>query len=95
VGVQDLAASDLMGATVHGTNDETIGDVGDIVFNKDGTIDAVVVDVGGFLGMGEKPVALSFDSLQTRLDDSGNLIVAVAASKDELQNAPTYDESAK
>ena len=53
-----------MGATVYGNDDANLGEVSDIVFDQSGQIDAVVVDVGGFLGIGEKPVAVDFDRLR-------------------------------
>ncbi len=91
---QDIAASDLIGATVYGPDDKTIGKIDDLVFKKDGTIEAVVVDVGGWLGIGAKPVAISFDQLQTRRDESGAFIVALDTTKDQLKNAPTYEVKA-
>ncbi len=88
---QNLSASELIGATVYGENDQSIGEINDVVFNKDGNIDAVVLDVGGFLGIGEKPVAVGFDRLNVRADQGGNLIVMIDAPQAELENAPAYD----
>jgi hypothetical protein len=82
-----------MGARVYGSDDADLGEVSDIVFNENGDIGAVVVDVGGFLGVGEKPVALEFDKLNIRVDQGGTLIVAVNANKDQLDQAPTYEVS--
>ena len=47
--------------------------------------------MGGFLGIGEKPVALSFDKLNMRTDESGNLTLVANATKDQLNNAPAYE----
>ena len=55
---QDVAASELIGAPVYGPDDASIGEISDVLFDKTGNIEAAVVDVGGFLGMGEKPVGL-------------------------------------
>ncbi len=92
---QEVAASDLIGTSVHGNADANLGEVSDVVFDPSGTIDAVVVDVGGFLGIGEKPVALDFKTLDIRIDQGGNLIVAANATKDQLDQAPTYEVSMK
>ena len=78
---QEVSASDLIGARVYGSDDADLGEVSDIVFNENGDIDAVVVDVGGFLGIGEKPVALDFDKLNLRVDQGGKLIVSVNATQ--------------
>jgi len=90
---QDIAASKLIGSEAYGTDDSDIGEVSDIVFDAKGDIDAVVVDVGGFLGIGEKPVALNFDNLNVRTDESGNLQVSVNATKDQLDKAPAFEVS--
>jgi sporulation protein YlmC with PRC-barrel domain len=57
-------ASKLVGVDVYNQNNEKIGDVDDIVLSKGGKIDAVVLAVGGFLGMGERYVAVPFEKLK-------------------------------
>src|SRR5258705_4190215 len=59
-----LLASKVKGSNVIGSNDEKVGDVSDILFDKDGKILAYVVGVGGVLGIGAKDVALSPASFQ-------------------------------
>ena len=68
----ELKAEDLIGTTVYGANDENIGEISDIVLSQDGKVDAIIIDVGGFLGMGEKPVAIGFDKLAFMTDKDGN-----------------------
>lgn len=53
-----LMASSFKGTDVIGSDDKKIGDISDILFTKDGKIEAYVVAVGGFLGMGAKEVAM-------------------------------------
>lgn len=88
---QEVSASELIGTRVYGNDDANLGEVSDVVFDSSGRIDAVVVDVGGFLGIGEKPVALDFKTLNIRVDQGGNLIVVANATKDQLDQAPTYE----
>jgi sporulation protein YlmC with PRC-barrel domain len=59
-----MLASKLIGTTVVSANNESIGDVNDVVLDGDGRAMAVVVGVGGFLGIGEKDVAVPYGSLQ-------------------------------
>jgi len=92
---QDIAASKLIGAGVYGQDDSSIGSVNDIVFNDKGDINAVVVDVGGFLGIGAKPVALKFEDLNVRTDESGKIMVSANATKDQLDQAPAYQVSSE
>src|SRR3954451_244485 len=60
---QQMMASKLIGTTVVSTNTESIGDVNDVILDRNGQFMAVVVGVGGFLGIGEKDVAVPFGSL--------------------------------
>lgn len=62
-------ASSFKGTDVLGADDKKIGDVSDILFNKDGKIDAYVVSVGGFLGVGAKEVALAPNAFQVVAGD--------------------------
>jgi len=57
-------ASKLVGVDVYGPNNEKIGDIKEVLIDQSGNAQAVVIGVGGFLGMGEKNVALPFKSVQ-------------------------------
>ena len=86
-----LLASKLKGTNVMGSTDEKIGDVSDILFDKDGKILAYVVGVGGFLGIGAKDVALSPQSFQVMpAGDRGSMKLKLAMTKDELKNAAEF-----
>jgi sporulation protein YlmC with PRC-barrel domain len=89
---QDIPVSKLIGSTVYGPDDSTLGEVGDVILDKEGAIQAIEVDVGGFLGFGEKPVAVGFDAVNVQTDANGNMLVMVKATKDQLDSAPAYDE---
>ena len=95
----DWRGSKLIGATVYGPDDKSIGDINDVLIANDGRINAVVIGVGGFLGVGEKNVAVPFDKLSmTREPESASIKkITVSYSKDELKNAPkfAYYEPAK
>jgi len=87
-----ITANDLKSATVYDANNRKIGSVSDVVLTKDGKIDAVVLDVGGFLGIGTKSVALAFDDLQFRRDSGNYLYVYSKFTQKELEQAPNYDK---
>ncbi len=59
-----MIASNLMGANVWGAEGESIGSVDDLLLDRDGQVIAVIVGIGGFLGIGEKDVAISNDQLE-------------------------------
>ncbi len=56
-------ASKLSGVGVYGPNNEKVGDVTDVLMGKDGKAEYIVIGVGGFLGLGQKDVALRFDQV--------------------------------
>ena len=57
-------ASKVVGLSVYNDNNEKIGSVSDLLMDKSGNIKAAVIGVGGFLGMGEHLVAVSFDKIK-------------------------------
>ncbi len=90
-----ITADKLMGARVQGAGNEDIGEIGDVVMAADGkAIDAYVVDVGGFLGMGEKPVALDPTELAIYQNADGDLMVRTAFTQAQLETQKTYDAEA-
>jgi hypothetical protein len=56
----------LTNSNVYSPQDENIGTINDIILSSDGSVEAVVIGVGGFLGIGEKDVAVNFDALEMR-----------------------------
>jgi sporulation protein YlmC with PRC-barrel domain len=60
----EYRASKFVGINIYNNNDENIGEINEVMVDKDGSIKAVVIGVGGFLGIGEKNVALPFKSIQ-------------------------------
>lgn len=88
-----LTAENLIGTTVYGNNEETVGEVGDLVLSRDGQIDAVILDVGGFLGIGEKEVAIGMDNLEFMTDEDGNRYLYTPFTEEQLEAQPAYDEA--
>lgn len=88
-----LTAENLTGATVIGPNGEDIGEVGDILLTADGEIDAMVVDFGGFLGLGQKRVAVTLDNLDFAANESGDLVIYSDFTREQLESQPDYDEA--
>ena len=79
-------ASQFKGTEVIGADDAKIGSVSDVLFDRGGSIKAVVVGVGGFLGIGSKDVALSFGSFQ--------VVPGANNEKDKLRLSMTKDQLA-
>jgi putative membrane protein len=84
-----LPISEFYKQSVYDNRDNKIGDVNDILVDKNGKIEAVIVGVGGFLGMGEKNVGLAFSSLKVA-EKNGSRYLVVETTKEALQAAPGY-----
>ena len=92
--VQDantVLAKELIGQTVYATDKTKIGSISDLILSKDGkTVEGFVIGVGGFLGIGEKSVALKMDRLKMTSLPDGTMQLSMDMSKDELSNTPTF-----
>jgi sporulation protein YlmC with PRC-barrel domain len=87
-------ASKFKGTDVIGTDDKKIGDVSDILFDKDGKIEAYVVGVGGFLGIGSKDVALAPAAFQVVPGDKSKNEsdkLRLSMTKDQLKEAANFE----
>ncbi|MBM1634664.1 PRC-barrel domain-containing protein [Sulfitobacter mediterraneus] len=86
-----LTAEKIQGAAVMGQNDETVGEVDALVLTDKGEVAEVVINVGGFLGLGEKPVAVPFEQLQILRDANGDeLRIYIDANEAALKAKPEY-----
>ena len=92
--VQDantFLAKDLIGQTVYASDKSSkIGSISDLILSKDAkSVDGFVIGVGGFLGLGEKSVALKMDRLQMTHDEDG-VHLMMDVKKEELAKAPSF-----
>jgi sporulation protein YlmC with PRC-barrel domain len=86
-----MSETDLIGKRVYGPNGEDVGEISAVAIGADNKITAAVVDVGGFLGMGEKPVALTSDMLRFVKDpNSDEAVFTVTATQEQLEAMPNY-----
>jgi hypothetical protein len=81
-----------MGKRIYSADGSDIGEVNDFFVTNDGKVQGVVVGVGGFLGIGEKDVLVSMQSIQMQVADGGPRLM-VNATKEELTAAPAYDRT--
>ena len=89
--VAALTAEDLEGSYVYGANDETVGEIGALVMGDNGEVGQVVINVGGFLGIGEKPVAVTWDELQIMKNAEGDdFRIYIDSSEEALEAQPEY-----
>ena len=112
-GPNDVLASSLIGMRVYAVQNDIdatkaypaesrkewadVGEVNDVVLDWNGAVKAVVLGVGGFLGVGEKNVAIEMASLRKVREsaDSNDWFLVVNSSKEMLTNAPAYSANTK
>lgn len=88
----NIRGDDLKGTTVYGANDAEIGEIGDVVLTPDNKPDAVIVNVGGFLGVGAKEVAVGMDKLKFMTDKDGKKYLYTNFTKEQLEKQTAYDK---
>ncbi|KAF0675001.1 PRC-barrel domain-containing protein [Profundibacterium mesophilum] len=86
----ELTADDLTGTQVYDANDEMVGEISELVMNGN-EIGRAVIDVGGFLGMGERPVALEMNQISVQRADGGEIRAFVEMTESELEAMPEYE----
>ena len=87
----ELTAEDLQGATVYGPNDEDVGEINRLIMDDNGQVARVVLDVGGFLGMGERQIAVTMKELNIVKNTAGDdFRVYIDANEAALKAQPEY-----
>ena len=91
----DVLASNLIGESVYNGQDEAIGGINDLVTDESGKVVAVLIGAGGFLGMGEKDVAIRFEDLRLVREEDNGIKVIADLNQDTLASAPDYETLAE
>lgn len=87
-------AEELIGSTVYSADDSDIGEVSDVVVSSAGKIESLVIDVGGFLGIGAKPVAVELSSLEVRRNENGDPRIYTTQTQETLEAMPEFSADA-
>ena len=82
--------------SVYDPNDSKIGEIMDVLVDREGKATALIVGVGGFLGMGEKDVAVPFNAVQVTNKNNNKWYLVMNSTKDALKSAKgfKYDRNA-
>ena len=80
--------------SVYDPKDSKIGEIADVLVDRSGRIDFLIVAVGGFLGAGEKDVSVPFDAVRVTNKNNNKWYLVMNTTKDQLKDAPgfTYDK---
>ena len=86
-----LSVDDLRRAEVYDIRNERVSGISDILFGADGSVEAVLIDVGGFLGIGQRSVAIPMDQLEIQgKQDLSDLRVYLAITQQQLEALPEH-----
>lgn len=85
-----VSANDYIGKAIYNAENNSIGDVNDLIMEQNGGIVAAVVGVGGFLGIGEKDVAVPMSKITMSRDDSNKVRLTTTETADSLKSAPEF-----
>ena len=82
--------------SVYDPADNKIGEIMDVLVDRDGKVTVLIVGVGGFLGLGEKDVAVPFNSVRATTKDNNKYYLVMNSTKDALKSAKgfKYDRNA-
>ncbi|MDR6815632.1 sporulation protein YlmC with PRC-barrel domain [Neorhizobium sp. 2083] len=91
-GENQISANDYIGKSIYNAEDKSIGKVNDLILEENGGIVAAVIGVGGFLGIGEKEVALPMDKITMTRDANKNNEIRLTTTEtaEALQAAPEF-----
>ena len=93
---EQISANTYIGQAVYNSADESIGKISDLIMEKSGGIDAAVIGVGGFLGIGEKWVAVPFETISiTQAPDTSDVKLTTSETAESLQAAPEFKTTAQ
>lgn len=88
---ETVLSRDFIGQTVLAPDNTKIGNISDLLLTKDGkTVEGFVIGIGGFLGIGERSVALKMDQLKIMPGPEGTVKLVADLKRDELANAPAF-----
>ncbi|MGA7328237.1 MAG: PRC-barrel domain-containing protein [Rhodomicrobium sp.] len=85
----EVLGTDFIGTPVNDKSGQQIGKIANLVFDQTGRIELAVIGVGGFLGIGEKDLAVPFDAVKSEVI-SGQHVFVIDATKADLMAAPVY-----
>lgn len=90
LGPTDMRMSQLIGSDVRNLQNDNVGEIEDVIFDNNRNVRAVIVSVGGFLGIGERHIAIDPTSMVVARNEDGDVEAVVNTTRDDLRNAPEF-----
>ncbi|MEQ6250716.1 PRC-barrel domain-containing protein [Sulfitobacter sp. HNIBRBA3233] len=89
----NMTADDLEGTAIYGSENDRVGEIGDLILAEGGQIEKVIVDVGGFLGLGERHVAMNLTDIELMQTENGALTGYISMTEEEIENMQEWEEA--
>ena len=90
--IDELTTDDLTGARVYSVDDEDVGEIDKLLVDDNGQIKNAILDIGGFLGIGEHRISVTLDELNILRENDGTAFrVYIDATKEQLEAQPAYE----
>jgi len=90
LGPTDMRMSQLIGSDVRNLENDNVGEIEDVIFDNNRNLRAVIVSVGGFLGIGERHIAIDPSSMVVSRNEDGDVQAVMNTTRDDLRNAPEF-----
>ena len=88
---EEMLASTLIGTQVYNSENQSLGEINDVLLDADRQLETVVIGVGGFLGIAERDVAVPWDALGVSRGEDQELMLRLDVSREQLENAPEFE----
>lgn len=85
-----VTVTDWYKQSVYDPQENKIGEVMDVLVDKAGKVTSLIVGVGGFIGVGQKDVAVPFDAVRLTKKSNDKWYLVMNTTKDDLKNAPGF-----
>jgi sporulation protein YlmC with PRC-barrel domain len=87
----EMLASTPLGTQVYNSENQSLGEINDVVLTADGQLKTVVIGVGGFLGIAERDIAVPWETLGVSREEDQDLVLRLDVSREQLENAPEFE----
>lgn len=90
MGDEAIKASKVIGQTVKDSAGQDVGTLEELILDRDGRVSQAILSVGGFMGLGDKQIAVAWDNLTFQPKQE---TIRINQRKEDLEKAPSYQES--
>lgn len=87
-----FAPEELIGADILDFDGQVVAQVNDVVTGADGEVETILINVGGFLGLGARTVGIPFEDVTVDTDDAGKIVLRTPLTSDDISDLPEFEQ---